>query len=210
MVVTALVLNLIAAHAFGPYTTGQVGYDVSYPNCSARPSGAFGIIGVNDGRPFTVNPCFSSEYTGSANSAYINTGYAKAYAGSVTAGCKTGGDVAWQIGCSEAEYSLAHVDAAPSMWWLDVETANSWATARTNRSTIQGAIDRFKNTGTPVGVYSTAAAWRKITGGSFTPAGVAGDWQPAASCSAAAPFMPGTKVWLTQTISNNLDADTAC
>ena len=208
--VSALVLNLVAARAFGPYTSGQVGYDVSYPNCAVKPSGAFGIIGVNDGRPFTVNPCFGTEYRGPANSAYINTAYSKAYSSNVTVGCKSGGDAAWQIGCSEAEYSLAHVDGAPSMWWLDVETANSWSAPQANRSAIQGALDRLRNTGSPVGVYSTASAWRRITGGSFTPAGVGGDWLPASSCSAATAFMPGTQVWLAQATTNNVDVDTAC
>ena len=211
MVVTALVLNTVVGNAFGPYTSGQVGYDVSYPNCSATPAGDFGLIGVNGGRPFTVNPCFGSEYQGSANSAYINTGYARAYVTNITAGCRSGGDQAWQIGCSEAEYSLTHVGSvSPSMWWLDVETANSWSSARLNRGVIQGAIDRLSSTHTPVGVYSTATAWKKITGGSFVPGGVAGGWMPAASCGSATPFMPGTKVWLAQKVSNNLDVDTAC
>lgn len=210
---TALILNAIAAHAFGPYTSGQVGYDVSYPQCpgTSAPSGSFGIIGANDGRPFTLNPCFGNEYGGVANSAYINTGYARAYRSNLTSGCSSGPNLAWEIGCSEAEYALGHVSVAPSMWWLDVETANSWSSGslQPNRETIQGAVDRFKSLG-PVGVYSTASAWKRITGGGFTPAGVAGDWLPAASCSSATPFMPGTKVWLAQTTTNNVDVDTAC
>jgi hypothetical protein len=206
---------MLAAHAFGPYTTGQAGYDVSYPQCpgTSAPAGSFGIIGANDGRPFTLNPCFGAEYSGVANSAYINTGYAKAYRGNITSGCSaaSGGNQAWAIGCSEAEYSLTHVNAAPSMWWLDVETANSWSSGNLapNRSAIQGAIERLKSSG-PVGVYSTASAWRRITGGSFVPSDVAGDWLPAPSCAGATAFMPGTTVWLTQVTTNNVDVDTAC
>jgi len=208
---TALLVHTVAALAFGPYTTGQVGYDVSYPNCSAKPVGGFGIIGVNDGRPFTLNPCFGSEYERGANSAYINTAYARAYMSNIATACESGGDQAWQIGCSEAEYSLAHVSVAPSMWWLDVETANSWSSAKLNRDTIQGAIDRLVSvSGVPVGVYSTGPAWKKITGGTFVPDGVAGDWLPAPACSGATPFMPGTNVWLIQAISHGLDVDTAC
>lgn len=214
---TALILNAVAAHAFGPYTTGQVGYDYSYPQCSggAAPSGAwsFGIIGANGGRPFTLNPCFGAQYAAAppAASAYINTGYSKAYRSNITIGCQSGASQAWQIGCSEAEYALDHISVSPSMWWLDVETANSWSSGnlQPNRDTIQGAVDRFAALG-PVGVYSTASAWTRITGGKFTPTGVAGDWLPAASCSVAKPFMPNTTVWLTQATTNNVDVDTAC
>jgi hypothetical protein len=215
VVVSALVLNMLAAHAFGPYTGGQTGYDVSYPQCpgTSAPAGSFGIIGVNDGRPFTLNPCFGTEYGGAANSVYINTGYAKTYRSKITTACSqaAGGDEAWAIGCSEAEYSLSHVGVAPSMWWLDVETANSWSSGNLapNRSTIKGAYDRFKSTG-PAGVYSTPSAWTRITGGKFVPDVAAGDWQPAASCTGVAPFMPGTSVWLTQVTTNNVDVDTAC
>jgi hypothetical protein len=214
-VVSALVLNMVAAHAFGPYTSGQTGYDVSYPQCpgTSAPAGSFGIIGVNDGRPFTLNPCFGTEYSGTANSVYINTGYAKAYRSSITSGCSaaSAGNQAWAIGCSEAEYSLNNIHVAPSAWWLDVETANSWSSGNLapNRSAIQGAIDRLKGSG-PVGVYSTAYAWGRITGGRFAPSDVAGDWLPAASCSGATPFMPNTTVWLTQVTTNNVDVDTAC
>jgi hypothetical protein len=213
-VLAAVVLGSVVAGAFGPYTKGSAGYDVSYPQCpgTSPPTGSFGIIGVNDGRPFTLNPCFSAEYSGVANSVYINTGYAKAYRSSISSGCSSGGDQAWQIGCSEAEYSLHHIGVTPSAWWLDVETANSWASGNLapNRDAIQGLFDRLHSMG-PVGVYSTASAWTRITGGQFVPSGgIAGDWLPAASCSGALPFMPGTQVWLAQTSSGGVDHDTAC
>jgi hypothetical protein len=217
VVVSALVLNMLAAHASFTYS-GQ-GYDVSYPQCppnsyTVPPGSSFGIIGANDGRPFTVNPCFGTEYSSPANSAYINTGYAKAYRSNITATCSqaSGGNQAWAIGCSEAEYSLSRVGVTPSMWWLDVETANSWSTGNVapNRSTIQGAISQLGTTGVPVGVYSTAAAWSRITGRNFVPSGVAGVWVPAPQCSGTSSFINGAPVWLTQKIVNNLDVDTAC
>jgi len=144
---------------------------------------------------------------------YVNTGYAKTYRSRITAGCASGGTQAWAIGCSEAEYSLNQVGGrTPSMWWLDVETANSWSSGnlQPNRDAIQGLFDRLKSTG-PVGVYSTAYAWTRITGGNFVPTGgIAGDWLPAPSCTGATAFMPGTVVWLTQVTTNNVDIDTAC
>lgn len=209
-----MLLNAVAAHAFGPYTAGQSGYDISYPQCpgTSAPSGSFGIIGVNDGRPFTVNPCFGNEYSGAANSVYMNTGYARAYRSNITVGCSTGPSTAWKIGCSEAETSLNSVGGrSVSMWWLDVETANSWSSGNLtpNRDTIQGAVTRLQATG-PVGIYSTPAAWDKITGTGFAPSGVSGVWMPAAQCQGTASFINGSTVWLTQRVVNNLDADTAC
>jgi hypothetical protein len=53
-VATCAVVFVPAAEA-----AGTVGYDISYPQCNATfPSGgAFGIAGVNDGLPYSANPC---------------------------------------------------------------------------------------------------------------------------------------------------------
>lgn len=207
--------------ATDPYTPGTVGYDVSYPNCTATPTGAFGIVGVNGGRPFSYNSCFSSEYSHAtafgAPSAYINTAYSGAYGRNITSQCATAPSTiagkaarqAWSIGCSEADTSYAHAGVTPAMWWLDVETGNSWSSSNLtlNQDAIQGAVDRLSETGLPVGVYSTASMWRTITGGSFTPRGLAADWVAAGSCST--PFT-SSPVWLTQGTSGGIDSDTAC
>ena len=205
---------LPAAAATDPYVSGTTGYDVSYPNCSAKPTGAFAVVGVNHGRVFTANGCFGAEYSSApqspAPSAYINTGYSGAYRRNITAACSGGGTTAWQIGCSEAYYSLRQAGGLViSMWWLDVETGNSWSTNNLglNRDAIQGAVDRLNQTGLPVGVYSTSSMWKTITGGSFTPNGLAADWVAAGSCTT--PFT-NSPVWLTQTTSGGLDSDTAC
>jgi hypothetical protein len=213
-VVAIAVNTLPAAAATDPYATGSTGYDVSYPNCSATATGAFGIVGVNHGRPFTVNGCLGAEYSAAPQSPtpslYINTGYSGAYRRNITPACTTGASLAWEIGCSEADYSLRQAGGlVASMWWLDVETGNSWSTNNLglNRDAIQGAVDRLNKTGLPVGVYSTASMWKAITGGSFTPTGLAADWVAAGSCST--PFT-SSPVWLTQSTSGGLDHDTAC
>lgn len=212
MVVGALLLNAIAVHAFGPYASGSTGYDVSFPQCGgAMPSGAFGIVGVNHGRPFTSNGCFATEYASAPNpSVYINTAFSGAYRKSITTYCsQQPKSTAWQIGCSEAETSLSYVGQSPvSMWWLDVETGNSWSSSSLglNRDTIQGAADRLNQTGLPVGVYSTAASWRTITGQGYSPNGSVADWVAGGSCSTPFDSKP---VWLSQHTSG-FDYDTAC
>jgi hypothetical protein len=214
--------------ATDPYPTGQSGYDVSYPQCGgAMPTGSFGIVGVNGGRPFSNNACLAAEYGAAARptaaSLYINSGYSVAYGKSATAGCSTRSSSvpgtskqrqAWAIGCSEAETSMTYAthQGATSLaaWWVDVETANSWSSANLslNRYAIQGAVTRLAQSGLPAGIYSNASMWSTITGGGFTPAGLAADWETAGgSCSS--PFT-SSPVWLVQSTTSGFDSDLAC
>lgn len=218
----------VEAAASGPYPTGQSGYDVSYPQCGgAPPSGSFGIVGVNGGRPFSMNACLAAEYAAApgpiAASLYINTGYSGAYGKSITPGCSASSSSvsgtgrqqqAWAIGCSEAETSITNATqkgaTVVAAWWLDVETANSWSSGNLslNRYAIQGAATRLAQSGLPVGIYSSASMWSTITGAGFTPAGVVADWETAGgSCSA--PFTT-SPVWLVQSTTSGFDSDLAC
>ncbi len=54
-----LPLGAATSSAAAPQSTAQVGNDISFPQCgSTFPSDpAFGIVGVNDGVPDTLNPC---------------------------------------------------------------------------------------------------------------------------------------------------------
>lgn len=212
-----------------PYTPLTTGYDVSYPQCgAAAPAGAFGIIGVNGGRPFSYNSCLQAEYSAAAPSPnpslYINTAYSGAYRKNISSGCATqsksvtGSSAqrqAWAIGCSEAESSMSYAgqnSAAPAaMWWLDVETANSWSSSNLslNRYAIQGAAGRLAQTGLPVGVYSSSSMWTTITGGSFTPSGIEADWETAGGACGPAGFT-SSPVWLVQSTSGGFDSDSAC
>ena len=135
----------------------SVGYDVSFPQCGGNlPTGiGFGVVGVNDGRPLTVNPCLSTEIqwaasgNGTTPQFYVNTAnpgpsnnpawpttqtIPQVCTGADSVACSY--DYGWNAGSS----SLAAVIAAetklgsttPGMaaisapWWLDVETGNSW------------------------------------------------------------------------------------
>jgi len=59
------------------------------------------------------------------------------------------------------------VAAKTAPWWLDVELMSSWAgTYELNIAALQGFIAGLHNAGTtgPIGIYSTTAQWREITG----------------------------------------------
>src|SRR5688572_20540321 len=59
-----------------PYPSGQVGTDVSFPNCSAtNPNSPYGIVGVNGGRPYEPNPCLAKQagWYPQHLSLYVNT-----------------------------------------------------------------------------------------------------------------------------------------
>src|SRR5688572_12695608 len=59
------------------------GYDISWPQCpNTFPTGpvAYAIIGINNGRPFTSNPCFMNQYNWAREfernpAVYVNTDF---------------------------------------------------------------------------------------------------------------------------------------
>jgi hypothetical protein len=228
MVAVVAVVSPDPGSVADPYPSGSTGYDVSYPQCggSASPGGAFGIVGVNGGKPFTYNSCLSREFKAAphslAPSLYMNTGYDGSYRKSVTSNCSRlangvagtpGQQEAWAIGCSEAETSLDYARrkgaTKVAMWWLDVETANSWSESdlTLNQYAIQGSVSRLVLTGVPVGVYSASFMWKAITGGKFTPLGMAADWVADGDCTT--PFT-GSPVWLVQSVVDGIDRNYAC
>ena len=131
----ALVVAQIGVLATSVYPQGSTGYDISYPQCqTSYPTGAFGIVGVNKGYPFTYyNPCFASEWdsaqTTASVSVYINTGYDPSYTNSTdgrhtTADCVTRStgvgangaqQSAWAVGCSEAERSVEYASCGDNV-----------------------------------------------------------------------------------------------
>ncbi|HEY9355112.1 MAG TPA: hypothetical protein VIQ52_02275 [Arthrobacter sp.] len=126
-------------------------------------------------------------------------GYAKAY------------DDAYTRGISKpAEY----------LWWLDVETGNSWSGDRNwNRAVLEGMTDFFDSIGAGVGIYSTGYQWGQIVGtvssssSLYTlPSWLAGArtaTSAKAHCSNA-PLTAGGRVTLTQFVSRGFDYDYSC
>jgi hypothetical protein len=63
--------------------------------------------------------------------------------------------------------ALDQGDAKTAPWWLDVELAASWAgTYKLNIAALRGFIAGLQNAGATglIGIYSTAAQWKDITG----------------------------------------------
>lgn len=142
---------------------------------------------------------------------------------------------AYLYGQQRAAYSYNVVSAShPNLaseapWWLDIETTNTWATSSTrgyaglNIATIQGFIAGLTGEGAaaPVGVYSSGAQWRAITGltshttrsafGSSLPAWVAGaSTLNGARSRCASTAFTGVRPRLAQFSSGGFDADLRC
>jgi hypothetical protein len=163
-----------------------VGNDISWPQCGrAYPTpAAFAIVGVNDGHPYSANPCLVSEYRWAASSGvvayYMNTdnpGVAPTDA--------------YNYGFGAARDAFAYATARVSagrghLWWLDVETGNSWSPDQgANTAVIAGSIAFFRTKGVTVGIYSTRYQWGVITGGARIPS--VPNWVPGAQSAADAP-----------------------
>lgn len=178
-----------AAQAAGGYPSGSAGYDISWPQCGGPyPSlggGWYGIIGVNDGRPDTSNPCFASELSWAEQNpglagVYLNEAYGTSIDGPES--CENGDQacLAYNYGWVTAQY--AYVTALANSggqaegvgsWWLDVEVGNNWSDdPNLNAQTIRGSLAYFQQVqGIQAGVYSVNDMWTQIAG-SFAPAGV--------------------------------------
>ena len=75
---------------------------------------------------------------------------------------------AWQYGWDMADLDAqARGVTAPGhyLWWLDVETINSWQTsAQNNRADLEGMVAYFRHIGAKTGIYSTAKQFGPLMG----------------------------------------------
>jgi hypothetical protein len=192
--------------ATGPLAQGRPGggprasrgYDVSYPQCGGQlPSNpAFGIVGVNGGKVFSVNPCLPTLIAwggGTAAELYANTGNPGPALSSFWPRGQTTprfcdsanpdtADCAYDYGWNAAQHSFQTAQSAyaslgltaspaATRWWLDVENANSWRDGdlSLNVAALQGEVDYLRTVAgvTRLGFYSTQQQWNVITGGSL-------------------------------------------
>ncbi len=151
-----------ASTSSGTVAPTAIGYDVSFPQCGGTlpAPGGFAVIGVNDGRPFSANPCLATQlqwaetslsatpafYVNTANPGPLsNTNWPvtqqtpQICTGSNSVPCSY--DYGWNaaqnafqdVVGAETQLGAASPAAAASAvpWWLDVESGNSWETIRT-------------------------------------------------------------------------------
>lgn len=178
----ALLLTVLLtsqAFALGQYTSGTGGVDEGWPNCTASvPSVSFGIVGASNGTGYSTNPCLAQESSNfSSNlSLYVNTGWynKSSYINPTSPKVCGSGDnncLAYNYGYNAGLYAYnAAVNAGvhSATWWLDVETSNTWNNdVVQNQNSLQGEHDALLASAgvSTVGVYSTTAQWKTITGG---------------------------------------------
>ncbi len=145
---------------------------------------------------------------------------------------------AWQYGWNRAQQDVierfmpaaaqANLPTEPSsyIWWLDVETENTWKLGGTefdhqsNVADIEGMTSYLASRGARVGLYSTTAQWGQIAGNavsatsnlnglpSWRPGGAS---QKTAQDACKAPGLTsGGRTILTQFVSKSLDYNVSC
>ncbi len=115
--------------------------------------------------------------------------------------------------------------ASGYIWWLDVETMNSWQSGSVealtrNTAALEGFAKYYQSKGATVGLYSTALQWTEITGNTVSSTsnlnGLA-NWRPSGASLANAinncgvtPLTTGGFIVLTQYVQKNLDHNHSC
>ena len=219
--VTAVAAGLSPAYRSDPQVEvdGRYGFDVSWPQCDDRglPSGhAFAVLGVTDGKAFTRNPCLGSQWAwataaAGAGGLYINLNepVAGSRANFGPAGRCRHGDLAcpaYNYGANTVDRALSYArsqGAGAPMYWLDVETGNSWTPyGDVNALVVKGAIDELHRRGLGAGIYSTPLQWDEITGGADfgVPVWVAGSPDLGSAPSYCSEGFNGGQVWMVQTM----------
>jgi len=194
-------------------TPSITGNDISYPQCptGAEPAlPAFGIVGVNGGKPFTANPCLPREYVWALTSTSANQPHVGLYMNTANPGPGTtpnwpaagtsmprscdgssSADCAYDYGWMAAQDAFGRAvgvtgsaPAAQYPWWLDVEQSNSWSDQMdANTADVQGSIDFLRSMNVAsIGIYSTSTDWQALIGqpNPTGPLGNLSNWRPGA------------------------------
>jgi hypothetical protein len=210
----------------------------------------FAVIGVNSGRPDTTNPCLLTQLAWAAGTVdalagtpvpvYVNTANPGRDGSSwwPTSNAYRGKDLTNPYGICDGTssaacaytygYAMAFDDAnlrgvpdpAHHLWWLDVETGNSWSPdTAANRADLEGMTAYLRSIGAEVGIYSTAAQFGKIAGTVDPGSNLhrLKNWIPGAASTASAqancasaPLTTGGTITLTQFTAASLDYNVNC
>lgn len=173
-----LLVLALANHGVG-HDYRQTIVDVSWPQCKTETKDYFatGIVGVTGGLDFQPNPCAGEEAGWFSHYAvYMNTGYpgqahGQKYKSSPRhCGAKQNNCLAYNYGYNAALYAIRQANLQnvhANMWWLDVETENSWTdNFLVNRQFIRGAEAAIKQNiwSARIGIYSSRTQWNEIMG----------------------------------------------
>jgi hypothetical protein len=222
-------LGIITLAWYTPhYIPGTTGYDISWPNCHASvpKTTDFGIVGVTYGKNYTINPCLSNEIAKfHTYQLYMNTGNVEYDINHrSTAWPKKCSPIdhvclSYNYGYGASTYALkvaAFADIHSSVWWLDVETENTWSNdTKANVAVLEGMIAAIhhQTIHTTIGIYAYPGQWKLITGGwkPGLPAWVATSKADRAHAVAACyePSFTSGPVVLTQ-YTDELDRDYVC
>jgi hypothetical protein len=149
------------------------GYDVSYPQCERTPpAGSFGVVGVDGGLPYAVNPCLAAEIASATTAGrpayYVNTanpgptlsthwpaGQLTPRVCAPTALDSSGCSYDYGVNAAADSYARAVAAAASvgapavagATWWLDAETGNTWESVHFGQTATNYATDTAALTG---------------------------------------------------------------
>lgn len=153
--------------------------DVSWPQCGTKDKDFFatGIVGVTGGLNFRSNPC-AGEQAGwfGYYAIYMNTGFPGGSRGqkfkTSPRHCDANNSLclAYNYGYNAALYAIDQANRQnvhSNLWWLDVETENSWTdNFLANRQFLRGAMAgvRHEVWFARIGVYSSRTQWNQIMG----------------------------------------------
>jgi hypothetical protein len=228
LVTIVILIGAAVGLAVTPRKVSRTIVDVSWPNCGTRPATNFqqGIVGVTGGLDFRPNACLTQESTWFSRYAlYMNTGYPGSASGkkymTSPRHCNATDNqcLAYNYGFAAATYGtrLAAQDGVyTDLWWLDVETDNSWTThPLINRASLEGAIAAIQQNTlfAKVGIYSTPNQWASITGEwhnglpAWLGTGLLSARTAAQECQSKS--FTGGSIWLSQ-YTTHLDANVAC
>jgi hypothetical protein len=209
----------------------------------------FAVVGVNGGFPDTTNPCLAAQLVWAAGTeaasagnlvpVYVNTanpgtGATWWPASNVYGGTQITNPYGMCAGTAAAAcayiygYALAFEDAnhrgvpdpAHRLWWLDVETLNSWSPdTGANTAVLEGMTTYLESIGAQVGIYSTGYQFGEIAGATDSGSNLnkLNEWIAGADSAAAAqancatdPLTPGGTVTQTQFTTESFDYNITC
>ncbi len=172
LIFVVLAANVGVATAGAPLAPTATGFDISFPQCASPvpTSPGFGIVGVNNGSPLTINNCLARELSWAQGATNDNPAfYANSGNGGPTygAGWPTGQqspdvcagansvpcsyDYGWNaarsafanaVNAESADGAASPTAAAVAApWWMDVETGNAWETIEFGRRASTETLD---------------------------------------------------------------------